>query len=146
MTLKEHAALLGKDSPFFVDWAFAAKTATQRIEAYHIKGGPETLVEQLSGGNQQRTLLALLPSQPKLLLMEHPTRGLDMESTEHIWRLLLSQTEQGTAIVFLSSDLDELIDRSDRILIFFDGKVRVMETCNATILQLGELIGGKGFE
>ena len=69
-----------------------------------------------------------------------------MESTEHIWRLLLNQTEQGTAIVFLSSDLDELIDRSDRILIFFDEKVRVMETCNANILQLGELIGGKGFE
>jgi simple sugar transport system ATP-binding protein len=146
MTLKEHAALLGKDSPFFVDWAFAAKTATQRIEAYHIKGGPETLVEELSGGNQQRALLALLPPQPTLLLMEHPTRGLDMESTEHIWRLLLSQTEQGTAIVFLSSDLDELIDRSDRILIFFDGKVQVMETCNANSLQLGELIGGKGFE
>jgi len=146
MTLKEHAALLGKDPPFFVDWAFATKTARQRIEAYNIKGGPDTLVEELSGGNQQRTLLALLPSQPKLLLMEHPTRGLDMESTEYIWRLLLNRTEQGTAIVFTSSDLDELIDRSDRILIFFDGKVRIMETCKANILQLGEAVGGKGFE
>jgi len=146
MTLKEHAALLGKDSPFFVDWAFATRVATQRIEAYHIKGEPDTPVEELSGGNQQRALLALLPSQPTLLLMEHPTRGLDMESTEHIWRLLLNQTEQGTAIVFLSSDLDELIDRSDRILIFFDEKVRVMETCGANLMQLGELIGGKGFE
>jgi ABC-type iron transport system FetAB ATPase subunit len=96
--------------------------------------------EAISGG--RFSLSALSP----LLLMEHPTRGLDMESTEHIWRLLLDQTEQGTAIVFLSSDLDELIDRSDRILIFFDGKVRVMETCGANLMQLGELIGGKGFE
>jgi simple sugar transport system ATP-binding protein len=146
MTLKEHAALLGRHSPFFVDWAFATKTAAQRIKEYNIKGGPDNLVEELSGGNQQRTLLALLPSQPKLLLMEHPTRGLDMESTESIWRLLLNRTEQGTAILFISSDLDELIDRSDRILIFFDGKVRIMETSNVNILQLGETIGGEGFE
>jgi simple sugar transport system ATP-binding protein len=146
MTLKEHAALLGRHPPFFVDWAFATKTAAQRIEEYNIKGGPDTLVEELSGGNQQRTLLALLPSQPKLLFMEHPTRGLDMESTESIWRLLLNRTEQGTAILFISSDLDELIDRSDRILVFFEGKIRIMETCKANILQLGETIGGKGFE
>jgi simple sugar transport system ATP-binding protein len=146
MTLKEHVALLGKNPPFFVDWAFATKMATQRIDEYNIIGRPDTFVEELSGGNQQRTLLALLPSQPKLLLMEHPTRGLDIESTEYIWRLLLNRTEQGTAILFISSDLDELIDRSDRILIFFDGKVRIMETCKANILQLGETIGGKSFE
>jgi simple sugar transport system ATP-binding protein len=144
--LKEHAALLGRRPAFLVDWTFATKTAMQRIEEYNIKGGPDTLVEELSGGNQQRALLALLPSQPKLLLMEHPTRGLDMESTESIWRLLLNRTEQGTAILFNSSDLDELIDRSDRILIFFDGKVKILETCKANILQLGETIGGKGFE
>jgi len=146
MTLIEHAALIDENPRFFVDWAFAAKTAAQRIEAYNIKGQPGTLVEELSGGNQQRTLLALLPSQSRLLLMEHPTRGLDMESTEYIWKLLLNRTQQGTAILFISSDLDELLDRSDRILIFFEGKVRMMETCGTNLLQLGESIGGKGFE
>ncbi len=146
MTLIEHAALIDENPRFFVDWAFAAKTAAQRIEAYNIKGQPGTLVEELSGGNQQRTLLALLPSQSKLLLMEHPTRGLDMESTEYIWKLLLNRTQQGTAILFISSDLDELLDRSDRILIFFEGKIRIMETCGTNLLQLGESIGGKGFE
>ena len=146
MTLIEHAALIDENPRFFVDWAFAAKTAAQRIEAYNIKGQPGTLVEELSGGNQQRTLLALLPSQSRLLLMEHPTRGLDMGSTEYIWKLLLNRTQQGTAILFISSDLDELLDRSDRILIFFEGKVRMMETCGTNLLQLGESIGGKGFE
>jgi simple sugar transport system ATP-binding protein len=121
-------------------------TATQRIEAYNIKGQPDTLVEELSGGNQQRALLALLPSEPKLLLMEHPTRGLDIESTEYIWRLLLNRTPRGTAILFISSDLDELLDRSDRILIFFGGKVRILKTCEANTSQLGESIGGRGFE
>jgi simple sugar transport system ATP-binding protein len=146
MTWIEHAALICENPQFFVDWALAAKTAAQRIEAYNIKGRPETLVEELSGGNQQRTLLALLPPQSRLLLMEHPTRGLDMESTEYIWKLLMNRTQQGTAILFISSDLDELLDRSDRILIFFEGKVRRMETCATNLLQLGESIGGKGFE
>lgn len=146
MTLIEHAALVDKHPSFFVDWALAMRTAAQRIEAYNIKGGPNTLVEELSGGNQQRALLALLPSQPKLLLMEHPTRGLDIESAEYIWSLLSNQTQQGTAILFISSDLDELLDRSDRILIFFGGKMRILETCEANTLQLGESIGGRGFE
>lgn len=146
MTLIEHTALVGETPHFFVDWALAAKSAAQRIEAYNIKGQPGTLVEELSGGNQQRTLLALLPPRSRVLLMEHPTRGLDMESTEYIWKLLMNRTQQGTAILFISSDLDELLDRSDRILIFFEGKVRMMETCGTDLVQLGESIGGKGFE
>jgi ABC-type uncharacterized transport system ATPase subunit len=146
MTLKEHIALVEKNPPFFVDWAIATEETSQRIQEYNIKGQPETPVEELSGGNQQRTLLALLPRHPKLLLMEHPTRGLDMESTEYIWKSLLERARQGTAILFTSSDLDELLDRSDRILIFFGGKVQIKGTCNTHVLQLGESIGGKGFE
>jgi simple sugar transport system ATP-binding protein len=146
MTLTEHAALIDRNPQFLVDWAFAKRTAAQCIEAYNIKGQPDTFVEELSGGNQQRALLALLPSHPMLLLMEHPTRGLDLESTESIWRLLLNRAEQGAAILFISSDLDELLDRSDRILIFFEGKVQTVETCKTNLLQLGESIGGRGFE
>jgi ABC-type uncharacterized transport system ATPase subunit len=146
MTLTEHAALVDEDPSFFVDRTLAMRIAAQRIEEYKIKGQPDTLVEELSGGNQQRALLALLPSQRKLLLMEHPTRGLDIESAEYIWTLLLNRARQGTAILFMSSDLDELLDRSDRILIFFGGKVRILETCEVNTLQLGESIGGRGFE
>jgi simple sugar transport system ATP-binding protein len=145
MTLTEHTALAERQPSFLVNWQQAERTATQRIDKYNIKGRPATRVEELSGGNQQRTLLALLPRQLKVLLMEHPTRGLDIESTEYIWKLLLSRTEQGTAIIFASSDLDELLDRSDRILVFFGGRVaQALDACKATVEQLGELIGGKG--
>lgn len=146
MTLREHIALVEKNTPFFVEWTIATKEISQRIQEYNIKGKPETPVEELSGGNQQRTLLALLPRNPRLLLMEHPTRGLDMESTEYIWKLLSERAQQGTAILFTSSDLDELLDRSDRMMIFFGGKVRITESHNTNALQLGESIGGKGFE
>jgi len=146
MTLAEHIALIEKHPPFLIDWNRTEKKAYGCIEEFNIRGEPTTFVERLSGGNQQRTLLSLLPSQPKLLLMEHPTRGLDMESTEYIWRLLQARTQQGTAILFISSDPEELLDRSDRILVFFNGKVRMMDTCDTSLFHLGELIGGKGFE
>lgn len=146
MTLSEHIALIEKDPPFFINWNRAGERASQCIREFNIKGGPASLVEGLSGGNQQRALLSLLPPQPKLLLMEHPTRGLDMESTEYIWRLLQARTQQGTAILFTSSDPEELLDQSDRILIFFGGKVKVMDACGTSLFQLGEAIGGKGFE
>lgn len=146
MTLAEHMTLIEKVPSFFIDWNRAGEKASQRIREFNIKGQPTTLVEGLSGGNQQRTLLSLLPSQPKLLLMEHPTRGLDIESAEYIWRLLQARTREGTAILFISSDPEELLDRSDRILIFFGGKVKVMDACGASLFQLGESIGGKGFE
>jgi len=147
MTLTEHMALAERRQPFLVHWPQAEQTAAQRIAKYNIKGQTTTHVEELSGGNQQRTLLALLPPQLKVLLMEHPTRGLDIESTEYIWKLLLSRTEQGTAILFASSDLDELLDRSDRILVFFGGRVAPpLNARQTTVEQLGELIGGKGFE
>jgi simple sugar transport system ATP-binding protein len=146
MTLTEHVALAERRQPFLVNWSAAAQTAAERIQEYNIKGRPTTSVEELSGGNQQRTLLGLLPPHLKLLLMEHPTRGLDIESTEYIWGLLLNRTRLGTAVIFASSDLDELLDRSDRILVFFCGRVRALETRQTNVEQLGELIGGKGCE
>lgn len=145
LTWMEHAALAESDPSFWINWAAAEQMAAQRIETYRIKGQPSNFVEELSGGNQQRTLLALLPSQPKLLLMEHPMRGLDMESTEYIWNLLLNRTQQGTAIIFTSSELDELIERSDRILVFFSGKVKILDSWQTGIEELEESIGGKGF-
>jgi len=66
-------------------------------------------VESLSGGNQQRALLSLLPASSSLILVEHPTRGLDIESTIYIWGKLKERCEAGTAILFISSDLDEIL-------------------------------------
>jgi ABC-type uncharacterized transport system ATPase subunit len=146
MTLAEHHALIERHPPFWVNWAMAGETAAQRIQEFKIRGQPTTPVEELSGGNQQRTLLSLLPPQSKILLMEHPTRGLDLESTEYIWELLLNRARKGTAILFISSELDELLDRSHRILVFFGGHIRILETNQVNGIQLGESIGGKGFE
>ncbi len=145
LTLTEHAALAGRHGTLFVDWRAAARAAARHIGELHIRGTPRTDVQALSGGNQQRALLALLPDHVSVLLMEHPTRGLDLESAEEIWRRLLDRRARGTAIVFSSSDLDELLARSDRILVFSGGRVAgPLDAREATVERLGELIGGKG--
>lgn len=99
-----------------------------------------------SGGNQQRALLALLRDPLELLLLEHPTRGLDIESTIDIWNKLKERCQQGTAIMFVSSDLEEILQYSDRVLVFFSGGVtQPLSAIELTTEKLGELIGGSGW-
>ncbi len=144
MSITEHFVLSGKDRQFFIDWKKAEDHATQEVKHYSIKGRPASTVESLSGGNQQRVLLAMFPEKLKLLLMEHPTRGLDIESANWVWTQILKRREDGTAIIFASADLDELLQYSDRIMVFFAGRVlKVVNAKETTVDELGFLIGGK---
>jgi general nucleoside transport system ATP-binding protein len=145
LDLTEHFLLAEKDPSFIIDRAKARARAYSRIEAFNIIGTPETRVEALSGGNQQRALLALLPDSLSVLLMEHPTRGLDIDSTGWIWDKLMTRCKQGTAILFISSDLDEIMVRSDYILVFSGSQFsRLMKAEETNAQQLAEMIGGKG--
>jgi len=144
LTLTEHFALVERDGPFFLDWKAARQQALERIRHFNIVGEPETVVEALSGGNQQRALLALLPPGLRLLLMEHPTRGLDVGSADWVWQQLLARREEGTAILFISADLDELLERSDRVVVFFGGRMSApLPAARTTAEELGYLIAGK---
>ncbi|MEZ0396134.1 MAG: ATP-binding cassette domain-containing protein [Anaerolineales bacterium] len=146
LTLTEHFVLAEERGSFFVDWNAGRALARQRIADFNIRGAPETPVESLSGGNQQRALLALLRVPLDLLLLEHPTRGLDIESTIYIWSKLKERCAQGMTILFTSSDLEEILQYSDRVLVFFSGRVTPpLEAADLTLDRLGELIGGKGW-
>jgi simple sugar transport system ATP-binding protein len=92
-------------------------------------------------------LLALLRTPLSLILLEHPTRGLDIESTTYVWKKLKERCAQGTAIVFISADLDEILAYSDRVIVFFAGRVSLpLAAESLSVTELGELIGGKGWE
>jgi simple sugar transport system ATP-binding protein len=146
LTLSEHFSLSTTHSGFFIDRKEALVVTNRRIQEFNIHGSAASPVEALSGGNQQRALLALLKEQLSLILLEHPTRGLDIESSIYIWRKLKARCHDGTAIIFISSDLEEVLNYSDRILVFFSG--RVSEPIDATrtnVEELGELIGGRGW-
>ena len=144
ISITEHLVLASEDTSFFVDWKAARKAADKEIDDYSIKGRPSSSAEELSGGNQQRLLLAMIPDEVKLLLLEHPTRGLDVESAAYVWTRLLARRSQGTAIISASADLDELLRYSDRIVVFFGGKVfAVRDAAETDGEELGYLIGGK---
>ncbi len=145
LTLTEHHVLADRgNQPLFIDWRAAAAGTQQRISDFHIVGTPATRVEALSGGNQQRAMLSLLPPNLRLLALEHPTRGLDIESAMWVWDKLLERRRDGTALLFISADLDELLERSDRIVVFSGGvMVGPLEAADMTVEQLGYLIGGR---
>jgi simple sugar transport system ATP-binding protein len=144
LTIQDHVALRMPAPGAFVDRSATLQGAQRAIETFNIRGKPDTPVERLSGGNQQRTQLALMPSPLNVLLMEHPTRGLDIESTLWVWQQLIARCRQGTAILFASSDLDEIMQYSDRVIVFSGGKISApFDALDLTVEKLGQMIGGK---
>ncbi len=144
LSLTEHLVLTRPEKKFFIDWKANRTEMLERIKTYQIVGRPETTADALSGGNQQRLLFSLLNTPLELLLLEHPTRGLDVRSTDYIWQLLYKRREDGTAILFISADLDEIIEHSDRIAVFSGGVMsRVLDARETSADELGHLIGGQ---
>jgi ABC-type sugar transport system ATPase subunit len=85
---------------------------------------PRQHVGELSGGNQQKVVLAkMLARRPKVLLMDEPTRGIDVGTKAEIYRLIRALTEGGTTVIAVSSELPELIGMSDRIIIMHEGRI-----------------------
>jgi simple sugar transport system ATP-binding protein len=144
LSVTEHFALQETHNSFMVNWQQAVDCAKERIASFRIKGRPESTVEALSGGNQQRLLLSFLPPNPVLLLLENPTRGLDMESVIWVWQHLHTYCRSKTSIVFSSSELDEILMVADRVLVFFNGRLIMDVKATETDLNtLGSAIAGK---
>jgi simple sugar transport system ATP-binding protein len=148
LTLAEHFTIAGDEKKgLFIDKDYFKEKAEKMIDEYHIIGRPDLNVESLSGGNQQRAALSLLKNSLSIILLEHPTRGLDIESAIYMWGKLKERCQQGTSIFFISGDLEEILQYSDRILVFFSGHVSPpMDASTTTLDQLGQLIGGKGWK
>jgi len=144
LSITEHFALQENQQNFLVKWQEAQSLAGARIENFRIKGMPDSQVDALSGGNQQRLLLSFLPADPVLLLLENPTRGLDMESVNWVWQYLQKYCHNKTSIIFSSSELDEILMVADRILVFFDGRIiKDVKSAETNTSELGKAIAGK---
>jgi ABC-type uncharacterized transport system ATPase subunit len=98
----------------------------------------------LSGGNQQKVIVARELSRPfQLLLVNQPTRGLDVGSIEYIHRQIVQARDQGAAVLLVSAELDEIMSLSDRIAVMYKG--HILDTLDATVAtreQLGLLMAG----
>jgi simple sugar transport system ATP-binding protein len=99
--------------------------AVKLIERFSVRvNGPSVPVGTLSGGNMQKVVVAReLSEQPKLLLVSQPTRGVDLGATQFIWKTIASARDAGAAVLLSSADLGELLALSDRLLVFYRGKI-----------------------
>jgi general nucleoside transport system ATP-binding protein len=119
--------------------------ARQLIAEFDVKApGPQTAIGMLSGGNIQKLLLAReLARDPKLLICNKPTNGLDLRTAQFVIRTLRAQADAGKVVVLISSELDELLEISDRIGVMYNGElVAVMPRSAADPETLGSLMLG----
>jgi len=122
--------------------------AAQGVKDFDIRTPSiHTLATALSGGNQQKVVVAREFSVPvQLVIAAQPTRGLDVGSIEYIHRRIIEQRDAGAAIVIVSTELDEVLAVGDRIAVMFDGRiVGMLEGDDATYENLGLLMGGATF-
>jgi rhamnose transport system ATP-binding protein len=99
--------------------------ARNAIKQFGIRArGPSQLVRQLSGGNQQKVVLAKwLATDPRILIMDEPTRGIDVGAKAEIHQLMRKLAGEGMAILMISSELPEVLGMSDRILVMNSGRI-----------------------
>ena len=109
----------------FVDRAAVNRTYQRYHERLSFRvSGPDQPVEELSGGNQQKILLGrLLALQPKVVILDEPTVGVDVGTKEEVHRLIDELTGQGLAVILLAYDTDEMVRMVDRVVAFTDGRV-----------------------
>jgi len=104
----------------------------------------EVLVETLSGGNQQKVVISKwLLSKPKVLIMDDPTRGIDVGAKFEIYKLMNELAEKGVAIIMISSELEEVIGMSDRIMVMCRGhSTTTLPVAEATVERVMALATG----
>ncbi len=131
LTLSDHVALCRSGHTLFTRKRAVESQTSRFIENFFIKASPHSLVDSLSGGNQQKFLLSLLPDTPRILFLENPTRGLDHDATAAIWNILKTRVRHsGSAVVFSSSELDEILQVAHRVLVFSNGELMMDRLCH----------------
>jgi ABC-type uncharacterized transport system ATPase subunit len=129
----------------FMDFVKMSARTREMVKAYSVKTPSiDTPIKNLSGGNIQKLIMAReLSRLPKVLIAAQPTRGVDIGATEYIHQRLLEQRANGTAIMLISEDLDEIRTLSDRIAVMYEGHIiGIVDRDQATVEQIGLMMAG----
>jgi general nucleoside transport system ATP-binding protein len=130
-------------------WLFPRRMverARTLIREFDVRGGgPYTRAGGLSGGNQQKVVVAReIDRDPKVLIAAQPTRGLDVGAIEYLHRRLVTERDEGRAILLVSLELDEILSLSDRILVMYEGEIVGEHTGEVSEEAIGlEMLGGR---
>jgi simple sugar transport system ATP-binding protein len=123
--------------------------AVRLVKEFDVRGGgPKTSAGALSGGNQQKVVVAReVDGDPKVLIAAQPTRGLDVGAIEFVHRRLVEERDEGRAVLLVSLELDEILSLSDRILVMYEGRVVGEYPPDVAEEELGfAMLGGKAEE
>ena len=97
----------------------------QAMQSLNVKAESEEMIaKNLSGGNQQKVVLGKwLVRNPKVILFDEPTRGIDIGAKVEIYQIMNELKKKGVGVLFISSEMEEVLGMSDRILVFCDGRI-----------------------
>jgi ABC-type uncharacterized transport system ATPase subunit len=151
LTLAENLALhdFRKEPSSKWGWLYPRRLiqrAARLLKEFDVRGGsPQTPASALSGGNQQKVVVAREVSRdPRILVAAQPTRGLDVGAIEFVHRRLVKERDEGRAILLVSFELDEILSLSDRILVIYEGRIVGEYTPGVTEEELGiAMTGGR---
>jgi simple sugar transport system ATP-binding protein len=130
-------------------WLFPARLverAARLIREFDVRGGgPLARAGGLSGGNQQKVVVAReISRDPKVLIAAQPTRGLDVGAIEYLHRRIVTERDEGRAVLLVSLELEEIMSLSDRILVLYEGEIAGEHTGDVSEEQIGlEMLGGR---
>ncbi len=150
-TLAENMVLQRYWQPEFQKHGFIKKDAVQKyaeklIAEYDVRSGqgPVTIARSMSGGNQQKAIVAReIDMDPNLLVAVQPTRGMDVGAIENIHKQIVAERDKGKAVLLISLELDEVMNLSDRILVMYEGEiVGELDPKKTTIQELGLYMAG----
>lgn len=150
-TLEQNLVLQKYQEPQFENHGFikfdeVRKYAERLIDEYDIRSGqgPITVARSMSGGNQQKAIIAReLDRDEPLVIAVQPTRGLDVGAIEHIHKELIAERDKGKAILLVSLELDEVMGLSDRILVIYEGElVGELDPKKTNVQELGLYMSG----
>lgn len=132
------ASLYERQKGFLINEKREAKEVKDMTDRMSLKAGSlDDPVSSLSGGNQQKVVLAKwMLTEPKIMILDEPTRGIDVAAKAQIHRLMSDLAAQGMAIILISSELPEVMNMSDRMIIYFEGST-------SAEISRGEIISGK---
>jgi len=124
----------------FIDFRREEKTANKIIQELKIKCHNENQkVKYLSGGNQQKVAIGKwLFSNSDVYIFDEPTKGVDVEAKEELFRIIVNLADQGAAIIYSTIEIDEVLRLSDRVLVMYDG--RIIKELNTSSTNENEIL------
>jgi general nucleoside transport system ATP-binding protein len=151
-SVAENSILIEHREPEFRERGLIARTKMKRFAAKLVKefaircGGIDEPTRTLSGGNQQKLVLGReLARKPKLLIAAQPTRGLDVGAIDYVHTQIIERRNAGTAVMLVSTELDEIFALSDRIAVLREGRIAcILERAEATVERIGAMMLGSG--